>query len=143
MGSEPGSNSLWLRVICLNPPSPTYAGKATVFGLQDKSQAVQAGELQPDGVLEFECVLQVKPGQPPDFLGKYVHGTPGKRFLYLSWGYDENGHLQWIKRIKVPLSGITWAKIEDAKAADSWLEATIDGRGAATVPLLGNGWSLP
>ncbi len=141
MGSNTPSNSLWLRVICLHPPSSTHAGESTVFGLQDKSQAVRAGEMQPDGVLEFECTVQIKPGDPPDFLGKYVHGTPGKRFLYLSWGYEKNG--QWIKRIKVPLSGITWAKIEAAKAADSWLEATIDGRGAATVPLLGEGWTLP
>ena len=39
-----------------------------------------------DFVFDFEC--EVKPprsGIAPDFRGRFIHGQPGERFVYLSW----------------------------------------------------------
>ncbi len=124
---------LSLRIICLNPA----LNENTLFGLQDKAQQLTEGTLRPDGALIFECDVQItKRGDQPDFAGAFVQGTPGKRFLYLSLRDLSAGH--WIKRIKIPLSGITDAMI--AAAQKGVLQVTIDGQGVATVELLDGGW---
>jgi hypothetical protein len=119
------------RLMCINPPD---AGAR--FGLQDKKGDLLAGTQQTDGSLVFVFELTAKPGKDDgaDFSGAYVQGTPGIRFLYLSLGETP----RWIKRIKVPLSSIRWAQIEAAQGRV--LEASVDGRGVATVKLLGEGW---
>jgi hypothetical protein len=121
------------RLMCVNPPDVGVR-----FGLQDKKGNLLAGTQQADGSLLYEFELTAKPGKEgaADFSGGYVQGTPGTRFLYLSLGETP----AWIKRIKVPLSGITWAQIEAAQGRV--LEASVDGRGAATVKLLGEGWTV-
>jgi hypothetical protein len=121
------------RLICVNPPSDSGAVR---FGLQDKKGNLLTGTKQADGSLLYEFELTLKPGKDSaaDFSGAYVQGTPGTRFLYLSLGNVPS----WIKRIKVPLSSIGWDQIEAAQGRA--LEASVDGRGAATVKLLGDGW---
>jgi len=127
----PASKSLTfqLRLICANPPAPECNGEPAVFGLQDKKGALIEGETLPDDLLIFECKAVIKPGNPPNFLGPYAHGTPKDRFLYLSYRHADND--AWIKRIKVPLSGITWEQISGARC--KVLEATVDGSRAARV----------
>lgn len=119
------------RLICVNPPDVGVR-----FGLQDKKGHLMAGTKQADGSLLYEFELTAKPGKDDraDFSGVYVQGTVGARFLYLSLGEKPT----WIKRIKVPLSAIRWEQIEAAQGRA--LEASVDGRGAATVKLLGEGW---
>jgi hypothetical protein len=127
----PASNSLTfqLRLICANPPASEWDGQPVIFGLQDKKGALAEGEILPDDLVIFECKAKVKPGNPPNFLSPYAHGTPKDRFLYLSC--RRAGDTAWIKRIKVPLSGITWEQIRSARC--KILEATIDGSRAARV----------
>jgi hypothetical protein len=135
-------SDLTLRIICLDPPDLSEDPRVG-FGLQDKSQQLTPGQSRPDGSLAFTATLKVKgtPGsQSPDFAGPYVHGTVQQRFLYLSLGTQQGSVWQWTRRIKVPLSGITWAHIEEAGSKGGILEGTIDGTKSATVPLLGEGW---
>lgn len=129
------------RLICINPPPDTGAIR---FGLQDKKGVLQAGTPQADGSLLYEFELTAKPGKhnSADFSGPFVQGTAGARFLYLSLGDASSPTPNWIKRVKVPLSGISWQQVEAAHRAGAALESAVDGRGAATVKLLGGGWEI-
>jgi hypothetical protein len=117
-----------LRVRCVNPP-------AGVFGLQDKDRRLTVGQPQPDGALVFECEVRAKRADDgtPNFLGTFAHGTPTDRFLYLTLLNGDSTAI--VKRIKVKLGAITWAQVESGGV----LQASVDGRGAASVKLL-EGW---
>lgn len=99
-----------------------------------------------DGIEWHECLLTVW-GDPeedaPDFGGAYVHGPKGARFLYLSYvTYDDQSAQEPpLTRLKIPLSTITWAQITEAQRGGV-IEVAIDGRSAATAPLLGDGWQV-
>jgi len=113
--------------------------------MQTKSQDLLSGLPLANGSLQFDCTLksrQTAGEEAPDWTGAYVHGKPKQRFLYLSWGYKENNHWEWIKRIKIPLSGITWQQIDTANKSGGTLQASVDGTQTATVKLLGDGWSI-
>lgn len=134
-----------IRLICVSPPNQTYSEKHPVFGLQDKTQNIHSGMLLDDGSLQFDCVLNARQGsiaEKPDWGGSFVHGDREQRFLYLSWGYKEDTRWNWIKRIKVPLSIILWKQVEEANKENVVIQAYVDGKGAASVELLGDGWSI-
>ncbi len=126
-----------VRIGVVNPPDVTGAGLE--FGLQDKDQRLYDGVMQADGSLRFECELQVRQGadQKPNFLGAFAHGTPADRFLYLTT--KQEGRIT--RRIKVKLATATWGQIEALRYGDV-IQAMIDGRGVASVPLLGGGWQV-
>ena len=130
-----------LCIVCEAPPT-AYADQPIEFGLQDNRQNLHSGIAQPDGSLRFVCEASVKAsraGAVPDFGGPVVHGPSGARFLYLSLRQPGGA---WIRRLKVPLAGITWAQIADADRLPSGaLVAHVSGAGSGTVPLLGNGWT--
>lgn len=133
---------LTLRIICLDPHTLSDDPRAG-FGVQDQSQRLTNGDKRPDESLAFTVPIIVK-GMPgiasPDFAGPFAHGTPQQRFLYLSLGTQQGRVWQWIRRIKVPLSGITWTHVEEAGSNGGILEASIDGMRSGTVLLLGEGW---
>ncbi|MBZ0291806.1 MAG: DUF5990 family protein [Anaerolineae bacterium] len=128
-----------LRVICMNRPEESSDQQPQVFGLQDKTRAVHPGAAQGDGSLVFQCELQVQKQQDgtPNFSGTFAHGTPAKRFLYLALKHDQ----KIIRRLKIHLSSITWEQIAGLHS-DKVLEVHVDGRGTASVPLLGEGWII-
>ncbi len=101
-----------------------------MFGLQDKNGALVPGQSAPDGTLIFRCELTVKDSDTPVFTGMFAHGTPQDRFLYLSCRHVDPSQ-GWVRRIKIPLNGITPAQAEQAQ--NSALETTVDGRQAARV----------
>ncbi|CAM5379469.1 hypothetical protein GCM10010329_14270 [Streptomyces spiroverticillatus] len=48
----------------------------------------------------WDLTLDVLPG--PDFRGPYVHGRPGERFLYLTWGeVAPDGTFEMFRRAKI------------------------------------------
>jgi hypothetical protein len=113
-----------LRLICRSLPD---LPEAVAIGLQDKQQAVHAGKAGPDGAWRFQCSVAVKgsdAADPPAFSGPFVHGTPGARFLYLSWKRADGGAAPWVQRVKIPLSGISWELVQSGQV----LEADITGR---------------
>lgn len=140
-GSEE-THSIRLRLICLTPPVSSE-GEPTAFGLQDKHQTIDPGHRVADGAVEYECVVKVRRGQSdrPRFSGPCVHGTATDHFLYLSWR-RETEPPEWIRRLKVSLSSITWEQVVAASTEEALLEATVTGTGAARVPLLGDGWAV-
>jgi len=136
------TKSAKIRIICLNPPE--YDDDQIYFGLQDKSNDLKPGNVREDGALEFACELKAAHGEGtdmPNFTGSFTHGTPKERFLYLSYGTQAGGVWNWLKRIKIPLKGITWEQVEAVANNDHVLEASVDGQQAATVKLI-DGWNI-
>lgn len=130
-------------LICVHPPPTMHDGRLTEFGLQDKKQILYPGTLQTDGTFRYEMNIRVKRSSKhnrPQFTGAFVHGTSDAQFLYLSYKDAQDPASSWIKRLKITLSPITWAQIEEAMAKDGALEASVHGSGSASVPLLGDGW---
>lgn len=91
------------------------------FGLQDgKGSSYQVIQKQRSNGhdLSFEFNVTVKTGRDgaPDFAGNMVQGPAGERFFYLDIGtYAGQTNTQWSRRLKVPLSDITWAMINSRK----------------------------
>jgi hypothetical protein len=130
---------LHLRLICIEPPAlPDDA--SLEFGLQDKAQALHAGAHLPDGALQFDLAVQVQTGDAVKFGGPFAHGTAAAPFLYLGLRPAQAG-AAWIKRIKVTLKGITPAQVNAAIESNRPLQATVNGQGAASVPLI-DGWRI-
>jgi len=77
--------------------------------------------------LQFEFQVNVKTGRDgaPDFSGPLVQGAAGERFFYLDIGtYAGQVNTSWSRRLKVPLSGISWDLIKAGKV----LIATVPGK---------------
>ncbi len=145
---------LW--IICVSPPNPDQFG--AVLGLQDNSTTqewvLHPGKAERNGDLRFECECRVRcydgPGVP-NFLGPFVHGPKGDRFLYLSWrpkewrpGGPEVLPSVWLRRMKVRLGSITWKQIDKA-VRSGVLETKVAGTGPSgpfgEVGLGGQGWT--
>jgi Family of unknown function (DUF5990) len=84
------------------------------FGLQ-QGKGVNYGTVQTQRSsgedLSFEFTVRVKGDgndSPPNFLGPFVHGPSGQRFVYIDIGTCA-GQMQtvWSRRLKIPLGGIT------------------------------------
>ena len=127
--------TIQLHIICHNPPPSICNGVAAdQFGLQDKKGSLDLGTRQADDTRMFTCSIEAKVSENEvDFSGTVVQGLKGSRFLYLSWAYNTGG---WIKRIKVPLSGITLQQIRSGHILQAVIET---GRTSGTIKT-GNGW---
>ncbi len=105
------------------------------FGIQDKAGALVDGQRRTSGVVTFDVDVTVSAADEqdaPNVRGPYAHGTPAARFLYVSFpATDGSG---WRKRIKVPLSTISWSMIHET--GDGCLETEVDGRQSGTVPVV-------
>ena len=132
------NETITLHLFCDHPP-------AGMFGLQTKDRQIIEGELLADGRLRFRLELKVKQTEDgqPNFTGPYAHGSVNERFLYLTLQAQEGSATRIVKRIKVHLKTITWEQVEAVLATPaSFLQAEVDGRGTASVPLLGDGWTV-
>lgn len=137
--------SVAIRVICIDPPAPPPGFEAGQFGLQDKNKQILEGEEISANERQYEFELDVKNHSDgtPNFTGTFAHGNQAERFLYLSQMGIQGSSWQIIKRIKIPLKTITWEQVETILNDDtSVLEVLVSGQGAATVPLLGEGWII-
>lgn len=133
------AETIHLRLICDYPPPTGYERQVAEFGMQDKKQQVYPGLALPDGSLQFDLTVQVKErdGQL-DFAGSMVQGSPGQRFIYLSYRLAAAGS-PWIKRLKIPLSALTIAHIQQTGPGKIW-QTKVDGRQAATIHLQAEDW---
>lgn len=130
--TDPQETVLRLEVRVDEPP----AEPGTLFGLQDASGTLHAGTRLADGAQLFSCEVRVAGGPgngSPNFLGPFTHGSRALRHLYLGHRPAEGAETAWLKRIKLPLSPITWPMIESAR--DGAITTTVDGRASATVPV--------
>lgn len=77
----------------------------------------------------FEFTVGVVTGRDgrPDFRGPFVHGRPGERFLYLSWGeVGTTGRFEMFRRAKLHLSALPEDEITQALTASAPVEASLD-----------------
>ncbi|MFB9520840.1 DUF5990 family protein [Streptomyces cremeus] len=88
---------------------------------RDVHVAVQRGK-DPEGPVRgdaaeavWDLTLDVRPG--PDFRGPYVHGHPGARFLYLTWGeVGPDGAFAMFRRAKIFCADIPAALVARGEA---------------------------
>jgi hypothetical protein len=137
-----------LRIVLEKPPA------GVDFGLQKGSgsnyETIQKQRSEAND-LYFEFKVRVKAGKDsmPIFLGSFVQGPTGQRFVYIDIGAaaGQTG-TNWSRRLKIPLTGITWDMIKQLLADSQMiLEARVPGTGrdggpnCATVKPF-NGWKL-
>jgi len=65
-----------------------------------------------DLYFDFSAKLKETPNAEPDFLGPFVQGPKGGRFVYIGIGtYAGEANSPWGRRLKIPLTGINSAMI--------------------------------
>lgn len=99
--------------------------------------------------LQFSLTITVK-GEPgktaaPDFSGPFVQGKAQQRFFYIDVGHAAGQISSWSRRMKIPLTGITWELL--AAAGDKPLKTSFAGTGRDGGPNCGTikpfpGWSI-
>jgi len=135
--------------IILIKPTP-----GVLFGLQKGSgnnyETVQK-QIPASNDLSFTFTIKVKGDRSkeefPKFSGSFVQGPSGNKFVYIDIGTYAGQHgTIWSRRLKIPLTGISWAAI-DSLSGNSMLQASVPGTGkdggpnCATVKPFG-GWHL-
>jgi hypothetical protein len=128
-----------LRIIVENPP----VRLAVQRGKDELLEATSATAKQQ--VFEFSVRARDDRSDGPNFLGPFAQGPAGERFVYVNSGVmagDTN--VDWQRRAKVPLAGITWSMIKKGSVIEARIEGTArdGGPACATVPLLGGGWKI-
>ncbi|WP_153800355.1 DUF5990 family protein [Foetidibacter luteolus] len=117
--------------IVLTKPTP-----GVVFGLQKGSgnnyETLQR-QISAFTDLSFRFTVKVKGDRAkekfPTFSGSYVQGPSGSKFVYIDIGtYAGQSDTPWSRRLKIPLTGITWEDI-DSLSGDSMLETNVPGTG--------------
>jgi hypothetical protein len=87
--------------------------------------------------LRFECGVRVNEAKDstPNFLGDFVQGPVGERFLYIDIGtYAGQTETCWSRRLKIPLRGISWELIDKAAKSKSVLATSVAGTGKDGSP---------
>lgn len=113
------------------------------FGLQEghgSDYEVATKQRSKGDDLEFEFTVTAKTGRDddlPNFAGPFVQGPVGQRFVYINIGtYAGQTNTPWSRRLKIPLSGITW----DVLRAGKVLAARIPGTGKDGGPSCAYEW---
>jgi hypothetical protein len=120
-----------LCIILIDPPAGVdfgiQAGKGSDYKTIQKQRAKDA-----DLTFEFTVTIKDNRGDGmPNFLGPLAQGPTTGRFIYIDIGKSA-GQIDscWDRRIKVPLSEITWEMIEKASADPKLvIEARLPGTG--------------
>ncbi len=135
--------------IILTKPTP-----GVIFGLQKGSgsnyETVQK-QIPGSNDLSFKLTIKVKGDKSkeklPKFSGSFVQGPGGNQFVYIDIGtYAGQSDSIWSRRLKIPLTGITWKEIESL-TSNSIFQTSVPGTGkdggpnCATVKPFG-GWRL-
>jgi len=141
-------SEITLQIILIKPTPEV------VFGLQKGSgsnyETVQK-QIPVSNDLSFKFTIKVKGDRSkeklPKFSGSFVQGHADNKFVYIDIGtYAGQSDTIWSRRLKIPLTGITWKDI-DSLSGNSMLQASVPGTGrdggpnCATVKPFG-GWHL-
>jgi len=120
-----------LRIL-LKRPTP-----GVDFALQkgggSKYEIIQKQRASPNADLKFEFPVTVRSDREgaPDFFGPFVQGAHGDRYVYIHIGtYAGQTNTNWSRRLKVPISRITWELIN----SQSTLVGEISGTGKGGGP---------
>ena len=117
--------------IILVKPTP-----GVMFGLQKGSgsnyETVQK-QIPVSDSLSFKFAITVKGDRSKDeyvsFSGSFVQGPAGSKFVYIEIGtYAGQPDSIWSRRLKIPLTGITWNDIQSLSEL-SILQTSVPGTG--------------
>jgi len=107
-------------------------GRGSLFEIIQKQRSTGR-----DLKFEFNVAVRTAKDNQPDFAGPFVQGPTGERFFYINVGtYAGQTNTEWSRRLKVPLSGITWGAIRSQKT----LVASIPGTGKDGGPSCAYEW---
>ena len=137
-----------IRLVLVDPPAGVDYGIQRGAGNTYETLFVQQST-RGDVVFEFAMpVADTRKDGGPNFLGPFAQGTPTARFVYIDVGTCAGQTATpWSRRMKVPLSAITWPLVRKAMKTGGMLEARIPGTAkdggpnCATVKLLDN-WKV-
>ncbi|HET6975526.1 MAG TPA: DUF5990 family protein [Pyrinomonadaceae bacterium] len=135
-----------LRIIVVDPPI------GVLFAVQRGKAELETQSLSNGEPLSFEFSVRIgdRADEMPNFLGPYVQGPRGGRFVYVNSG-TLAGQVasRWTRRAKVGLKDIGWDLVDCVLSQPSKrLEAKIAGQAGdggpacATVRLLADGWAI-
>jgi hypothetical protein len=143
------NHELNLHIILQNPPP------GVDFALQKGSgnnfETVQQ-QRSSAGDLHFECTVKVTGDkkEEPNFLGPFVQGPKGERFIYIGIGtFAGVQNAAWQRRLKIPLRDISWKTIAQILAKPGLILTTqVPGTGKDGTPNCAtvkpfSGWKLP
>ena len=142
--SRQADQEVTLRIVVLDPPA------GVTFAVQRGRGELVAPKLTGEAAIHFEVPVRARGDGDPNFLGPFVQGPRGGRFIYVNSGtLAGQAESCWTRRAKVPLGAISSSLVAQANAGEGRvLEACIAGRAGdggpacATVPLLDGGWRL-
>ena len=109
-----------LYILLQQPPEGVDFGIQKGVGSQYETIQTQRSEGQD---IRFNLTIQVRNDpqriNEPRFAGPFVQGKPQSQFFYIDVGEFAGQTGGWSRRIKIPLSGITWDMIFQMKNHDS------------------------
>lgn len=133
-----------LRITCQDVPPSEAEGNPMIFGLQDKNGKLYPGVTLDNGAVRFHCtvgLLTRRIETPPDFVGDFVDGNRGDRYLVL--GYHQVTDPEWIRRWKVSLTGIDRPMCVVAlERKDGVIATTISLNADPATPPASQGWTV-
>jgi hypothetical protein len=139
---------LTLRIVLEKPPADVDFGLQKGRGSDYETIQKQRSKAAD---LSFEFTVRVKGNGKalPVFLGSFVQSPSGERFVYIDIGtYAGQTETGWSRRLKIPLSGITWEILDRVLAnPQTILEPRVPGTGRDGGPNCGSvktfdGWKL-
>jgi len=140
---------LTFRIVLERPPAGVdfglQKGRGSIYEVMQKQRSA-------NGDLSFVFTAGVKDSSkdaPPNVIGSFTQGPPGERFVYIDIGSCAGQtDSAWSRRLKVPLSGITWSMIDRvAGNPREVLETRVAGTGRDGGPTCGtvkpfHGWQV-
>lgn len=138
-----------LRIVLENPPAGVDFGLQKGGGSHYETIQTQRSRAK-DLSFEFDVAVKSDRKEPvPHLAGPFVQGPPGQRFVYIDIGtYAGQTETVWSRRLKVPLSGITWDIVDELSTGSKLaLETRVPGTGKDGGPTCGavkplSGWKL-
>jgi hypothetical protein len=135
-----------IRLVLIRPPAGVIYAIQRGRGSNYTAESAQQPE---SGDVAFEVPITVADkGGRPNFLGEYVQGPSGRRFIYVDVGkYAGQKDTPWARRMIVRLDDVTWPLINKATKPGKRLEGRIPGTAGdggpncATVSLI-DGWKV-
>lgn len=126
-----------LRLILKRPTPGVDFALQEGHGSKYKTVQKQRSGANKDLKFEFPVTVKTAKDSAPDFAGLYVQGARGDRYFYIDIGtYAGQTNTPWSRRLKVPLSCITWELVNSG----STLVGEIPGTGNDGGPSCAYAW---
>jgi hypothetical protein len=123
------NRNLALHIILQKPPAGVDFGLQKGSGSRYETVQTQRSGFQD---LHFDLTIEIndekKTGDQPRFRGPFVQGKPGSLFIYIDIGQAAGQVSVWSRRLKIPLTGITWDIVDQVTADPKMvLETSVPG----------------